>query len=407
MSTFGDNIRKIAKYQELLDRINQAQETADQATKSAITANRSIAYLNKETLATAATSGAVGVLQPNGALGANGVTTEAAVAGAAQAVSSANPLNGATNSGTADDLTSGDNTDKEGWYDAESLLNNVKDAFGKTPANAAAREAVNTMTGLKTDDGTRDIILHFRDGAYVGADSATDAYSSGVDPTWVAGRVWAVASGFTQYFGATFSEMIAAREAVDGSVIRNYSGLPGPQLDEAVAGSNICTTFAPVYNASTIYNFEPYSPGVTVPIVGRYGQQDCGLVGGDGAACAITNPKGPWNDLGATQLAWVSTVGTLINPLANLGRFVPNPNDVNVPTIYADGSSILDLKTLDGTNVRVGSLATGGWYLYARDPSADNAPLGSANAYSVYTLDSKRQTTGFITPAQLTKLLPI
>lgn len=404
MSNYGDNIRKIARYQYLLDKILAGQSALDALTKASIKGTRAIAYLDKSSLASSAVNGATGTLKPNSSVGANNAASGARN-GAQSALDAADPSNGASESGNTGDLASDDNTEKDGYYDIESLLNNTKDDYDKSPPTGAAREVINGLTGMRTSAGRAAHAL-FRDGAYVGPNNVDNANEAPVDSTFTSGLVWALISGGTKYFAQSFSELMGVRSALDGSEARNVS--PGPPYNSpATVGSNIIFTFAPAYSSGTGYGFVAYSPGASINI-GTYGQEDCGLNVGSAAVCALPNPPtGSWPDLGLTQLAWVSTVVGPVNPLANAGRFVPNPFDVSVPVEYTNGSSILDLETTSGLDVRIGPLRDGGWYVYYRDVSNNNLPVGSASANSVYIVHANRETGGFISPNQLSTMLPI
>lgn len=400
MSEYGDNIRRISRYDQIIKKIQQAQDTADQAKKLAIAGAKGIAYLNQDTLTSSAVKGAQGVTKPNATVGGT-KTAASAAAGAAGSFAAGSPFNTAASSGDADSLDSDDNTDKDGAYDIDSLLGNEADEYGKVPPAAGALDAVRKITGLYNANGRR-IIPSFYDGDYIGPDNADSAYSGAADSSYISGKVWTLITGVTRLFGSTFQALMSAREAVDGTVARDDAG-GNPHLNPPVQGTTVIFTTAPVYAGGTSYG---YTAGPTVGI-GQYGQVDCGTYAGDGAACSVGPQYGNWGDLGVTQLAWVSGIASTVNPIASIGRFVPNPFDVNVPANFADGNSILDLETATGNNVRIGPLRDGGWYVYYSDVGNNNLPVGDPDKNTVYVIKSDKVPYGFTTPNQLSTMLPL
>ncbi len=405
MSNFGDDIRRIARYEKLIKLITQAQATADQAKKLAIDGKRSIAYLDRSSLGVTGATGATGNLRPNVTLGATAATNAAsAAAGAALALANGSPSNGATSDGPSDNIDDLDNTDKDGTYNAASELDGQADTYGKQVASAAANEVVRWLNNLKTADG-RHVAVGTQEGSYKGPTAADSAYSGVPDGTWELGKTWMLITGSTPLFGATATSLWDIRAAYDGTVVRADAG-GNPHNDPAVVGDSIVFTNTDTFAGGTTYAFQAYAPGVAIAI-GHYGQQDCGVTVGDSGACSVTQPPaGNWPDLGITQLAWVSGLFPEVNPLVNVGRFMPNPFDVSVPTEYVGGASILDLQTLDDVPVRIGPLRNGGWYMYYRDPMNANLPAGDIHDSSVYTIQANRVVGGFITPSELATLLP-
>jgi hypothetical protein len=221
MSKYGDNIRKISRYDELKKAIRQVQETADQAKKLSLSATKSIAFLDKRTLGTATavgstaltpgqvvggvntntqstptgqiggTAGGEGIgeynYQVNDNTGGGAVIPPAAdgsggggggsTAGTGQPTDNNNPENGHGNNGTSDtadgssnpsgDAEGATSENKTGQHDGYSLLNGTPDADGKQPpipSTASSGDSswkggtVNKIVGLKDEDSGRSLV---------------------------------------------------------------------------------------------------------------------------------------------------------------------------------------------------------------------------------------------------------
>ena len=432
MSEYGDNIRKIAHYEYLLKLIRQAQATADEAKKLAIGANKSIAYLDKSSLSAiqqAAVSGATKPTTPANQLPSGspvidrdaGVATDAAKDGASQAIDNQNPLNGVSSLGPVIDAGGTDNTGKDGVYNIDSILDAAVDSAGKYPPvpsgdggvsnSRYTGDTINALTNLQTDDESRILRVSLADATWgsLGPSDWDNIYTPPPDPTYTPGRIWALISGVTKYFSNTFNGLMSVREEVDGTVARSSVG-GSPYINEAVVGSSIIFTNPLSPTGGTVYAFKAYD-SLAVGI-GQYGQEPCGLSTGSQAVCDVATANPPltlkWSDLGFTQLGWVSGLFLGISPYTAeyVGRFMPNPFDINVPDSYINGGSILDLKTLDGTPLRIGPLREGGWYMYYRDPMNSNLPAGNVTDASVGVVNSNRTFNKFITPNELAKMLP-
>lgn len=418
MSKYGDSIRRISKYEQLIKLIKKAQQTADQALKNAIEGTRSIAYLNAQSVAATAVKSALGVAKPT-LTGVNNPTGTPLSTGLSQgqsgAVSAANPSAGLTNNGASGDLNSGDNTDKEGWYDAKSILDGAKDAANKVPPVPGSGQTVQSITGLAAAAG-RNIVVHLKDAgsAFVPSDNFSEGpFIRPIDSSYEPGKVWAILSGITVLYANSFSGVVSAVESFTVTKAYNYTGgvvAGNPSVGSPLLFSSNFTAPLGSTPGGTVYNYQAYVSGATVT-AGKYQIQDCGLSVGDVVACNASPPLQPtWDDLLVTQLAWASPITPALQPLipyALMGRFIPNPFDVYVPTEYQNGASILDLQTLTGDEVRIGPLREGGWYMYYRDPLNSNLPVGSAGANSVYIINSAKLPQGFITPNQLSTMLPI
>lgn len=445
MSKFGDDIRRIAGYEKLLKLIREVEKTAEQAKKLAIEARKSIAYLDNQSLQTTATAGTPGVTKPNASGAGVNLKNAAAIGGSnpfssgtgttqdSQGQSSAkdktSPENGVSENGSTSDLASTDNTEKDGWHDAESVLNGEADANGKRPPTPSTNypatpqnttgfqpETLRVLTGLQTDDETRQLIVSL-DTMFIAPDDWDDAWTGPGDPSWSDGLVWKLITGGNSIFAPTFQQLISEREAVDGTKAYGVSGgfvvsttpTSGQTLQFSTElGAGVGDPTGPL--GGTIYNFEAYTAGDSI-LTGQYGQQDCGLEAGDGASCAITAapPLTVWDDLGVSQLAWLSPYIGRAMPYSfqYIGRFMPNPADIiNTPSAYQEGASILDVKTLSGDEVRIGPLKEGGWYMYYRNPADSNNPVGPPEANSVVIIRSDKTVQGFVTPNQLATMLP-
>lgn len=460
MSKLGSNIRTIAGYEKLLKLVREAQDTADQAKKLSIENKKSISYLDNKTLTTANQPGTTGQTQPNGGLnntqtaaekigqaggiGGNifnagtGTSLGANSGGQANANSQSSPLNGAGKMGSSDDLGGDDNSEKEGNQDAESALNNESDpdSGGKAPVvpsgysthpqifenNQYTGEKTNAWTGLKTEAGRQLVVRLGSIGAiaWVGPDDWDDAFNGPEDPTFDAGKVWRLTIGSDIILGSTFSEMIANAEVpplpnpitkaygISGGFITNIPPIIGEDiLFSTNFTGEVGQPSGPL--GGTVYAFEAYIPTDQISN-GHYGLQDCGLVVGDSTYCVATAPRiGIWTDLGVTQLGWISGIVNDVVGFSKdyIGRFMPHPADVNVPSEFVEGASILDLLTTKNEiPVRIGPLKEGGFYLYERDPEASNAPVGSATENSVLIIRTNGTSAGFITPNQLSTMLP-
>lgn len=436
MSNIGDDIRRIARYEYLLKEIREAAAKTSQAEKTAISGIKSIAYLDAATMGTASQSGAVGTGKPNVPVNTQrgaSAAADGATSAAAQALSAGSPWNGISNSGTTADIGSLDNTGKDGFYNTDALLADATDTFGKPPPGISdgngdnnqtyTGDIINALTGLLTDDGTRALSVYFKDAlnSFIGPSTSDDAFGQPLDPSYDVGLVWKLnitPFPFSLSLGGIQSEYIAIYPVLAFYTVTDNGGAFSSWpvslgFGEGSYGLISGGTFVPGVSTAgsmggTGVPYHTYVPGVGVA-VGKYGQQDCGLEVGSAAACAATPPiSNSWADLGLTQLGWISPLTGGLSPFtyAAAGRFLPNPFDVSVPAVYTDGSSVLDVKTLNGTKVRIGPLEAGGWYVYERDSAASNAPVGSATANSVMIVRPNRTVADRITPNQLTTLLP-
>ncbi len=65
------------------------------------------------------------------------------------------------------------------------------------------------------------------------------------------------------------------------------------------------------------------------------------------------------------------------------------------------------MTTSQGDDVRLGPIRQDGCDMYYRDPLNSNLPVGNDTDNSVLIINNNRTHGGFITPNQLTKLLPV
>lgn len=394
MSRFGDDIRKIAKYDELKRLIDQlSSKGVDPVAKGALNGARGVAYFNGGNAASSP-----GTSSPDSNTDKNKDKESTGIGdGEAAAVDSAKDALNAVQTGSgSDDLTNPDNTNKDGYYDAKSILDGAKDAYGK----AVSDGLINSITGLTTEDATRDMLIHLKDAAlsFVPPDDWVGPYSGGTDPTYTAGYYYQSSGAGpgtpdTLINSPTLSGVIAGIEA--SWVTYLPTRLPAVFIGWLGAEAQTPSTngTARIQDPTGIYN-------IPVTCV------SCS-VSPDATGCPLLPPTaGSWTDLGLTQLAFVTPLSPLLAPLnvSSIGRFIPNPYDVNVPSDFADGNSILDLKTVVGDTVRIGPLKDGGWYMYYSDGAG--APVGAGTDNTVFTVKNDRKPGGFITPNQLGKLKP-
>lgn len=405
MSKFGDDIRKISRYDELLRLIQQKSGSgSNPVVNGAIAGARGVAYGGNGGGTTTSPGGS----SPNN----NGGTTDTKVTksdgtkeGESSAVDGAtDAANAITTGSSSSDLDNPDNTSKDGYYDAKSLLDNTKDAFGK----GATDGLINSITGLMTDDSARNLLVHLKDAAlsFVPPDDWAGAFAGGADPTWSASYYYTASNFAGTLDGATFN--LAGKAVADITNGYYISGIPATVTKVDIIGG----TPNPVTgNGDYVIEYYYTTPGGTTtgPVTNNISitRHSCTSVGTPSIACQAVAPTATsWTDLGLTQLGFVTPLSPLLAPLnlSSVGKFIPNPYDVNVPTDFADGNSILDLKTVSGDNVRIGPLKDGGWYMYYSDGAG--APVGAGTDNTVFMVKNDRKPGGFITPNQLGKLKP-
>lgn len=403
MSKLGDDIRRISRYEYLLKLINQIKGSADQGGKDPLEGDRATTYLvtDGKNNNTFTTNGSPGETQPNDSSipSINPAFNQAYQEGYN---SGSHNTDAANKLGNEDNLTTGDNTNKDGWFDTNSVLNRISDLFGKVPP--AAGNLINTLSGLTTADGTRPMAVHLNDAAFswVPPNTAIGAFDPGPDPAWTLGTYWSCTSPAVAY-GSTPS--ICADSAI--ATVQTTFPTPYPAGYADAYWDPGTLTLAGVGDYTFVWYQGPGAPPNTSHIL----QNSCtGAPGGAADSCAVVAaPKRTWIDMGLTQLAWVTPISPAFSPFSYsvVSQFMPNPYDVNVPMEYRNGSSILDLKTTGGDEVRIGPLRDGGWYLYFRDSGNFNLPSGPSTDNSVYVIGADRMPSGFITPNELLTRLPI
>jgi len=402
VSKFGDDIRKIAKYDELKKLIEQlGGGTLNQTKKGAVDGARGVAYFNggNSTSSPGSSSPDSNTDKDKDKESTGTKDGEAAAVDSAKDV-----LNAAQTGSSGSDLTNPDNTNKDGYYDAKSLLDNSIDAFGK----GATDGLINTLTGLMTDDSLRNLMVHLKDAAlsFVPPDDWAGAFAGGADPTWSSSYYYTASNFAGTLDGATFN--LAGKAVADITNGYYISGIPATVTKVDIIGG----TPNPVTgNGDYVIEYYYTTPGGTTagPVTNNIAvtRHSCTSVGTPSIACQAVAPTSTsWTDLGLTQLGFVTPLSPLLAPLnlSSVGKFIPNPYDVNVPTDFADGASILDLKTVSGDSVRIGPMKDGGWYMYYSDGAG--APVGAGTDNTVFTVKNDRKPGGFITPNQLGKLKP-
>lgn len=403
ISKFGEDIRRISRYQELLDKIRQLESGIEQLPKAAITGIRSIAYTSSSA---AAVTGTPGVTKPDD----NGVDTNPTDDKGEEDGEDKLDKDGqnVTDSSTSAALDSLDNSERDGWYDLDSILQGAKDGLGKVPPTN--NDVINTITGASTAAG-RQMVIHLRpaETSFIGNASTPDgenSFYSEVDPDWDQDYYYTALNFTGSVDGPTFD---MAGEALANAMIGYHlPAIPGSVIDRVDYVGSIHGPFP----SSGDYQIEYYySVGATQtgPIANNIAVtvHDCSAPGNPSPSCLIVGPNiATWTDMLATQLAWVEALTPTLTPIPYdyVGRFVPHPYDVNVPTEYEEGASILDLVTENGSDARIGPLANGGFYAYYSDGAG--APTGDANAASVYIINPNKTPGGYITPTALSKMLP-
>lgn len=404
MSKFGDDIRRISRYQELLDMIRQQEGAVTQVDKAAIDGARAIVYGQYNT----AKKGTPGVTTPDN----NTATTDEdkekdeGKEEGKDKITLDDPTS-ITEAATSEALSSLDNSDRDGWYDLTSLLNGAKDGLGKSPPTDS--DLINSITGVATAAG-RAVVLHLRgaERSFVGSGNAANGSSvwdAAPDPDWQQGYYYTANNFAGTAQGETFNR--AGKAVADMMLGYNIPAIPGSTITRV---DYVSSTINPSTGNGdyTVEYYYTVGSTVTGPITNNIGVTRGTCLGVDNPSpyCVLSAPGVTWEDLGATQLAWVNSISTLLAPIAKeyIGRFTPHPQDVNVPSNFKLGVSILDLKTTGGSNVRLGPLADGGWYAHYSDGSGN--PTGDANAATVFKINNDRTFGGYITPTQLSKLKP-
>lgn len=429
MSDLGNDIRRISKYNELIKLIDEVRGIAVQAQKLSIANKKSIAYLDTNNLDTTVVEGASGQTQPNAQIntgntgtpdGNGGAYNNTNGTGTSQGGTTPGPSNetpegGASSGGSASDsLSNMSTTDRDGVYDSESILDNTQDTEEKAPPaiypdGAPGAPSINTITNLQTDDETRDVMVHLADAniAFYPPEDWESQFLGPVEETYRAGYVWSnvLDASWTNSFEASVTAAHTLLQSISATEVGSFLGVDYPYGSPYEPTGSI-----PTGTSSETFGYmfdDPANPGSYFVYPGAL--QSCASFGGsEPAACSADAPlMYNWPERNVTQLAWLTPYAGVASNYGNdlIGRFVPNPFDISVPTTYENGASILDLKTLGGTAVRLGPLPSGGWYFYYRDVANSNLPTGSVTANSVLVIRPDRTSAGYITPNSLSKML--
>lgn len=395
MSKYGDDIRRISRYQELLDLIRQNKLT-EQDKKDVIDGQRGIAYAAVNG-ATSAITGTPGVTKPDN----DGITPP--VDKPRVDVPDDGDSNNDNDSVGDSDLSDSDNTDRDGWYDADSLLSGDKDEYGKYPPKPGDGLNINSLTGLS--DSTRPIITHLKEAAnaFIGPNDRDDANQFVADPAYTPGFFYRVNNAG----GSNFEDVPTPAAAITSGT--NY-------LDGVLTPDRLPVSFVGWFTTGGSASTPPDTVGV--PKNMRF-EDALGNLINDSVnylactitssiyACPIVSVGVAWADLGATQMAWTTEVSARVDPFEyNMaGKFNPHPYDGNVPTSLQNGTSSLDLTTNQSNTVRIGPLGSDGWYAAYTD-SLGGSIAGDANSATVLKINADRSHGGFITPNALAKILP-
>jgi hypothetical protein len=410
MSSFGDDIRRISKYHELLDAIRQLSTKVEQGSGTPVPGTRGIAYNDYvKGVSSTGQSSTNGIIDKSGDIG-GGIGE-----GAGEDTVKDYPTDGGSprtggvgHMGGSDDIASGDNTSKDGWYDAESLLNNKKDNYGKSPPEIAGDIVINTITGLTT--GSRAMLIHMNDPvlSMLAPSSWSGSFDPGTDTSWDSDYYYEIVGAYA--LNAEGSTLASAASIAAEATVGYYNAGNNSIVTGCSPSSHTGTTSGTQYFTITFRNvssgaISSYEYNAT------WYRHSCISAGNPSTGCAIVAPKNSWYpDLGLTQLALLTALGPIVAPfnMGNIGQWVPHPEDLNIPLQFKNGASILDLESIaTGLKVRIGALMGGGWYMYNRNPASSNLPVGAVTNQSVFTADSKNRPAGFITPNELATRLPI
>jgi hypothetical protein len=411
MSKFGDDLRRIVRYQELLDLINGENGTADQTEKGAIDGARGIAYGNGSTV-NGSTTGTPGVTKPDGGgIKPNPIVDVGTTDGESSATDAAKDVLDNDKIENTDDLSDPDNSLRDGWYDLESLLDGAVDALGKYPPAPNSNIAINALTGLTDSAATRALVIHLKEAANAFiAPSDRESSNQRVDEDgFEQGIYYQCTTGLSIQYSSSLSGI---KEAAQNDT--NAAGSTSPYapwtFDSWRSASNPAITVDPPSSANigvTRYmHLTPAIPGSGITILLPTAALSCfSSPPTDPYVCTITGQAVLWADLGATQLAFQTSQSSATAPFSSgkEGLFVPHPYDDNIPPEFVDGVSIIDAKTTDGDDVRIGPLHYGGWYAHY---STAGVPTGDATANSVLIINANRTHGGFVTPNQLLRMLP-
>jgi hypothetical protein len=399
MSKLGDDLRRIVRYQELLDLINSENGTADQTEKGAIDGARGIAYGNGSTVNGSAT-GTPGVTKPDGGgIKPNPIVDVGTGDGESGATDGAKDVLDNDKIENTDDLSDPDNSLRDGWYDLESLLDGAVDALGKYPPAPNSNIAINALTGLTDSAATRALVIHLKEAAnaFIAPSDRESSNERVEDSEYEQGT-------FYQALVPTLTEFTTAMEAANA--IAAYTDLTSPFAPTSFSswqGGPPTIGDSPKY---PLFIDSRGPPAFTIsPVYAAACDGSFGAPPTSPYVCPIIAPAVLWADLGATQLAFKTSQSSSIAPFSASkdGQFIPHPYDDNIPSDFVDGVSIIDAKTTNGDDVRIGPLHYGGWYAHY---STGGVPTGDATANSVLIINANRTHGGFVTPNQLLRMLP-
>ncbi len=398
MSKYGDDIRRISKYQELLDLIRQNKNSVNQTTKAAVDGARGVAYGGN---GVSTSKGTPGDTSPDN----NDVTdkrdTRQDVKRDGESKVGDDDINHVGDS----DISSLDNTNRDGWYDIDSAVQAAKDALGKYPPTEGNPQKIDALTGLLTPGG-RKIVAIFKEAGLgmLGPDDRDSANEKVTDPGYTPGFYFRANNGG----GSTVQDIRTAAEAVQSGKEYLDSALPSPRPPVTFLDWYDSTNTSPapppsIVNTSGFMRYEDTLSNVS-SLTATY--LACSTAS-DLFSCPVVGPAVLWADLGATQIAWCTLISAIYPPFnAEMnGKFVTHPYDDNIPSEYINGASILNLETSLSNTVQIGPLGGGGWYAGYTD-SLGGAFSGNANDASILKINANRTHGGFISPNQLNRLLP-
>lgn len=388
MTRYADDLKKIVGIDQLIKRLNE------QIQKDRINAKRGIGYGLVDGAIAGATSAAGTGGAPGSALGSNTAgdaksLTDAALealagelGGGSGGSDSGSGTSDSTGGGT--DGTAGTNSDQgaiiggaDGVYDAALLL------AGGGPRVGDGRR-LNGISGIRDPESSRAVNI-YNDGYYRGSSDRLTPDEDGVEPGFLLGYRW---TGVTGVFPT-------AGQAIDDFWQANFEA-----GGEAPPGSGNKYEFlrsgSPVF-ASGSWSCNYYirqiesggdlliPPGADIEL--NVGATAC-TVGVDFACLSAAPTRSEWLRGTAVQLA-----------KNEIGQFVANARDVDVPTLYKAASNILTFKYNNTQYMTQKPTYEGGFTIGESDSTGTY--IGAVHAYN-----AAGQKVGIYAPTYADQLLP-
>lgn len=373
MTQFNENIRKIAKTEELKRLIEELRGSVDALARNAIPARRGVGFKNE---------------------GFNS-------ANANQNTAALNAKNGSSQfygTGKLQPPVGGD----QGSVSADSFLDNTSGLFTNEAGDDAANpgDQLRELTGLEDCSTGKEYKVRF-DGAY---DPPTTWAEAGTPPGGVIDETYVAGFYYTNTTNPGLATIIAAsanivlEQAIDALITAN------PNQVYVTTGTT--TTNSAVIAGTRVFtyqmNYESLNPDGSVSggsFVAAHPQQCTGSELGDAAtACAAGAPTTPveteWPEDPSrpVQLSWNVDKGT----------FAPSEYDPDVPFGLENGLSTLNLCTTDGKFVTITPLSDGGFAIYETGTQGGSLAVDA----SIKKVNRDLTYAGTITEDQLDALTP-